>query len=49
MAAGAGAADVAVGTAVVTLLVLAGLPPIESFFQRWAHRRTGQSVPKDER
>ena len=39
MAAGAGAAGVAIGTTVVTLVVLIALPPVETFFQRWAHRR----------
>jgi putative Mg2+ transporter-C (MgtC) family protein len=39
MAVGAGSAGVAIGTTVVTLVVLAVLPPIEGFFQRWAHRR----------
>ena len=39
IAAGVGAAGVAVATTVVTLVVLAVLPPIEGFFQRWAHRR----------
>ena len=36
MAAGAGAFGLAVGATVVTLIVLAVLPPIESFFERRA-------------
>jgi len=39
IAVGAGAAGVAIATTVVTLVVLAVLPPVEAFFQRWAHRR----------
>jgi putative Mg2+ transporter-C (MgtC) family protein len=39
MAVGVGMTGVAVGTTAVTLLVLAALTPLESFFQRWAHRR----------
>ena len=39
MAVGAGAQTVAIGTSVLTLVVLAVLPPIEGFFERWAQRR----------
>src|SRR5215470_6227113 len=39
MAAGAGAKGLAAATTVVTLVVLAVLPPIEGFFERWAERR----------
>ena len=39
MAAGAGMTSVAVGTTILTLIVLAALPPAESFFERWANRR----------
>jgi len=39
MAAGAGAKGLAAATTVVTLVVLAVLPPIEAFFERWADRR----------
>ena len=45
MAVGAGAAGVAIGTTVVTLVVLAVLPPVEGFFQRWAHRRGVHPAP----
>lgn len=38
-AVGVGMTGVAVGTTVVTLLVLVALTPLEAFFQRWAHRR----------
>jgi putative Mg2+ transporter-C (MgtC) family protein len=44
MAVGAGMTGVAVGTTIVTLLVLAALPPVESFFQRWAHKRGVKSL-----
>jgi putative Mg2+ transporter-C (MgtC) family protein len=44
MTVGAGAYRVAVGTTAMTLFVLAALPPIEGFFERWAHRR-GVSGP----
>jgi putative Mg2+ transporter-C (MgtC) family protein len=43
MAAGAGLNRVALGTTILTLLVLAALPPVESFFERWAHRRGERS------
>jgi len=39
MAAGAGMTSVAVGTTVLTLIVLAALPPVEAFFEQWAHKR----------
>jgi putative Mg2+ transporter-C (MgtC) family protein len=39
MAAGAGAFTTAAGTTGLTLFVLIALPPIEGFFERWAHRR----------
>jgi putative Mg2+ transporter-C (MgtC) family protein len=39
MAAGAGMTSVALGTAILTLLVLAALPPVELFFEKWAHKR----------
>jgi putative Mg2+ transporter-C (MgtC) family protein len=39
MTVGAGAYRVAVGTTAMALFVLAALPPIEGFFERWAHRR----------
>lgn len=39
MAVGAGANILALATTVVTLVVLAVLPPIEAFFERWADRR----------
>ncbi len=39
MAVGAGAYGLAVTTTVITLVILAVLPPIESFFERWAVRR----------
>jgi putative Mg2+ transporter-C (MgtC) family protein len=40
MAAGAGAYALATATTVVTLIVLAVLPPIEAFLERWAERRS---------
>ena len=39
MAVGAGAFGLAVATTLVTLVVLVVLPPIESFFERWARQR----------
>jgi putative Mg2+ transporter-C (MgtC) family protein len=39
MAVGAGAYALAVATTAVTLVVLAVLPPIEAFFERWAKSR----------
>jgi putative Mg2+ transporter-C (MgtC) family protein len=45
MAVGVGMAAVAVGVTAVTLLVLIGLTPLESFFQRWAHRRGVKPPP----
>jgi len=39
MAVGAGAQTLALATTVVTLVILALLPPIEAFFERWADRR----------
>jgi putative Mg2+ transporter-C (MgtC) family protein len=39
MAAGAGLPRMATGTTILTLLVLVALPPVESFFERWAHKR----------
>ena len=39
MAAGAGMPALATATTVVTLVILAVLPPIETFFERWAQRR----------
>jgi putative Mg2+ transporter-C (MgtC) family protein len=43
MAVGAGAYGLALVTTVVTLVVLAVLPPIETFFERWARRRGERS------
>ena len=39
MAVGVGLIGLAIGTTAVTLLVLAALTPLESFFVRWAHKR----------
>jgi putative Mg2+ transporter-C (MgtC) family protein len=39
MAVGAGMPTLATATTIVTLVVLAVLPPIEAFFERWADRR----------
>jgi putative Mg2+ transporter-C (MgtC) family protein len=39
MAVGVGMGAVAVGVTAITLVVLIGLTPLESFFERWAHRR----------
>jgi len=39
MAVGAGALEIAIAATVLTLVVLAALHPVESFFLRWAHRR----------
>jgi putative Mg2+ transporter-C (MgtC) family protein len=39
MAVGAGFHGLATATTVVTLVILAVLPPIETFFERWAERR----------
>jgi uncharacterized membrane protein YhiD involved in acid resistance len=39
MAVGAGAQTLALATTVVTLVILALLPPIEAFFEEWADRR----------
>jgi|SRR5690349_13159927 putative Mg2+ transporter-C (MgtC) family protein len=39
MAVGAGANALAITATVVSLIVLAVLEPIETFFERWAHRR----------
>jgi putative Mg2+ transporter-C (MgtC) family protein len=39
MAVGAGAHVLATATTIVTLAILALLPPIEAFFERWAERR----------
>jgi putative Mg2+ transporter-C (MgtC) family protein len=41
MAAGTGAFGLAVGTTIVTLIVLAVLPPIEAFFERRARQNRG--------
>ena len=43
-AVGVGMTGLALGTTVVTLLVLVALTPLEEFFRRWAHRR-GVKVP----
>src|SRR6267142_1743332 len=45
MAAGAGAFMVATGSTIITLIVLAVLPPIERYFAR---RRAGAQDPKDQ-
>jgi putative Mg2+ transporter-C (MgtC) family protein len=45
MAVGVGMTGVAVGTTAVTLGVLATLTPLESFFQRWAHKRGVKPPP----
>ena len=39
MAVGAGAHGLATATTAVTLVILAVLPPVENFFERWAVRR----------
>jgi putative Mg2+ transporter-C (MgtC) family protein len=39
MAVGAGMTGVAIGTTTMTLFVLVGLTPLESFFERWADKR----------
>lgn len=46
MAVGAGAYALAVATTVVTLVVLAVLPPVEGFFERWANRRGEEGSPR---
>ena len=43
MAVGAGAYELGLITTVVTLVILAVLPPIEDFFERWAQRRERHS------
>jgi putative Mg2+ transporter-C (MgtC) family protein len=44
MAVGAGAHALAIAATVVTLVILAVLPPIEAFFERWAGRRGVSSL-----
>jgi putative Mg2+ transporter-C (MgtC) family protein len=44
-AVGVGMIAVAVGTTVVTLLVLVALTPLEAFFERWARRRGVKLLP----